>query len=86
MKWRLMAKSRSKKMKGDPKLVEIDLAKADDDEHPDIKKGVFYLALIEGAYYAGKFSRQWYGWNFESVYDAGYQLSYGIDRLWEIVP
>ena len=70
-----------------PKLVKIDLTKGDLDkcEHPDIKKHQYYLAKIDGNWYADTFSKQWYGWNFNGVYSAGYQLSYGEwEELYEI--
>lgn len=76
------------------KLKKIDLTKGDlrKCEHPDIKEGVEYLALIDwnrgnnGRWYAGKFTKQHYGWNFDAVFDAGYQLSYsGWLELYEIV-
>ena len=68
-----------------PTLVEIDLKRIDDCDHPDIKAGVHYLAKIDDEFHAGTFSRQWYGWNFNAVYDAGYQLDYGgLKGLWRI--
>lgn len=42
-----------------------------------------YLIKYEGKFYAGKFEKQWYGWNFNGVYDAGLQLD-SIDKVWEI--
>ncbi len=42
-----------------------------------------YLIKSDGRFYAGKFERQWYGWNFDGVYDAGEQLD-SIDKVWEI--
>lgn len=69
-----------------PKLKKIDLSKIVDCDHPDIKEGRSYLAKIDKSWYAGEFSRQWYGLNFEAVYDAGIQLnSNGWQRLYEIV-
>lgn len=69
-----------------PKLVEIDLSWRNDCECPGIKEGVPYLCLIDGEYYAGTFSREWYGLNFDGVYDTGYQLDYeGWERVWRIV-
>jgi len=69
-----------------PRLKKIDLSKIVECDHPDIKVGKNYLAKIYGEMHAGKFSRQWYGLNFEAVYDAGIQLnSKGWQRLYEIV-
>jgi hypothetical protein len=47
-----------------PELVVIDLRRGDGHEHPDIKVGKSYLAKIGSGYFAGTFSREWYGWNF----------------------
>ncbi len=69
-----------------PTLKPIDLKKRQDCNHPDITCRKNYLTKIEGKFFAGRFSREWYGLNFEGVYDAGYQLSYdGWQGLWEIV-
>ena len=70
-----------------PKLKKIDLSKIVECEHPDIKVGKSYRAKIEGDWYVGKFTRQWYGLNFDGgFYDAGHQLDYGdIEELYEIV-
>lgn len=78
-----------------PKLKKIDLKKCcslkasgDFHDHPDIKSNKIYLAKIEGRYYAGRFSKQWYGWKFDG---AGLQLDKpGANcsmwqGLWEIV-
>ena len=63
-----------------PKLEKIDLNKrqfrTNECIHPDINTHSSYLAKIEGRWYAGKFSRQHYGLNFEAIYDAGFQLDY----------
>lgn len=45
--------------------------------HPLLKEGIFYLAKIDGRWFAGTFSKQHYGWNFNAIYDAGCQLSCG---------
>jgi hypothetical protein len=77
------------------RLREIDLSKAVEHSHPDIKVGYqhHYLALIRGDYHAGSFSKQWYGLNFDgwSYNPAGLQFdapgwnASGWQRLWEIV-
>lgn len=69
------------------KLIEIDLSKGNlgKCEHPDIKENQYYLAKIEGCWYASTFTKQWYGWNFNDVYGAGFQLSYsGWESLYEM--
>ena len=86
-----------------PKLKKIDLKRRhesiagkmnpDRAGHPDITENKEYLAKINGTWYAGRFTMQWYGWNFGEVYDAGYQLWYdglspdkdGWEELYEIV-
>ena len=63
---------------GQMKLVEIDLSRTCEKPgergfhwHPDIDPDCYYLAEIESAnnqtpgYYAGRFSEQWYGYNFD---------------------
>jgi len=68
------------------KLKPIDLEKINGCEHPDISLEWYYLAKIHGRWYAGRFSRQHYGLNFQAVYGAGYQLSWdGWEQLYEIV-
>ena len=68
------------------KLMPIDISKIDENEHPDLRANTYYLARIRGAWYAGTFTKQWYGWNFNAVNPAGYQLSYGNwEQLYEIV-
>lgn len=57
-----------------PVLIPIDLRKcfASKDagggsyhDHPDIKRTKFYLAKIGSEFYAGRFTREWYGWSFD---------------------
>jgi len=50
--------------KKEPKLVSIDLSKGNGHTHPDICLGKRYLAKIGGEFYTGRFSKQWYGFNF----------------------
>ena len=67
-------------------LKKIDLSKRVECEHPDIKSDKFYLVKFDGKFYAGKFYRVWYGWNFSGIYDAGAQLNYdGFKEIYEIV-
>lgn len=48
-------------------LKEIDLSKAHEHEHPDIVLDKTYLVRINGNYYVGKFTRQWFGWSFSAT-------------------
>jgi len=67
-------------------LKEVDISKIRGCSHPDIKANTYYLAKINRRWFAGTFTHQWYGWNFDAVYDAGYHLSYGKwEALYEIV-
>jgi hypothetical protein len=84
-----------------PVLKEVDLSKCFSTkggpgagsfhDHPDIVCRKQYLALIKGKYFAGYFSRQWYGWNFDGWHGCGMQLdrpgtnSSLWEGLWEIV-
>lgn len=70
-----------------PKLVPLDMSKAKGHELPGINEEDTYLVLWDGDFHAGTFSRQWYGWNFNGVYDAGLQFDApGTNRShWEMV-
>lgn len=69
-----------------PKLKNISISLIDDCEHPNIQLKKFYLVKIHRKYYAGKFIREWYGLNFDGVYDGGYQLDWdGWEGIWEIL-
>ena len=81
-----------------PKLNPIDLSKCCQKKgghglswHPDIRTETPYLALLSGQFYAGKFSEQWYGWNFDGWGTSGAQLDKPgtncsmWEGLWEIV-
>lgn len=66
-----------------PKLLQLQLPITLKDKRISSKKS--YLAKIEGEWYAGKFSKQWYGWNFEAVYDAGCQVDWdGWEAVFEV--
>ena len=60
-------------------------------DHPDIRGDREYLAKISGHYYAGRFSRQHYGWCFNNWGTSGCQLDQpgtncsSWEGLWEIV-
>ena len=81
-----------------PKLKEIDLSKCSMKEggyheHSDISSKKQYLAKIGGRFFAGTFSREWYGWTFDGWCGvSGMQLdkpgtnASTWQRLWEIIP
>ncbi|MBU0959072.1 MAG: hypothetical protein KKB31_03955 [Nanoarchaeota archaeon] len=64
------------------KLEKINLNKVENCNHPEINTRCSYLARINGGWYAGKFSRQWYGLNFDNWGCSGIQLD--SDRLQEL--
>lgn len=72
------------------KLIELDMTKSKGHEHPDINRDKEYLILYDGTLYAGTFTRQWYGWNFNEVYHAGVQFDEpgtnmsSWQQIWEI--
>lgn len=73
-----------------PKLIQLDMSLIDECKHPEISTSKTYLCLIGGRFYAGQFSKQWYGLNFQGVYDAGLQLdapgtnASRWQQIWEI--
>ena len=75
------------------KLKPFDLTLGEDHNHPHISGRKQYLALIGGVFHAGKFSKQWYGWNFDGWSYSGCGLQYdqpgtnssNWQALWEIV-
>lgn len=59
-----------------PRLTPIDLRRGKESRHPDIEKGVSYLVKYDGMFYAGTFSEQHYGWNFNGgPTGTGYQFN-----------
>lgn len=67
------------------KLIPVKHLKDGTCENKNISSRKQYLIKYEGRFYAGKFERQHYGWNFDGVYDAGVQLNYeGLTHIWEI--
>ena len=44
-----------------------------------------YRVRIDGRWYEGSFSKQWFGWNFDGYGASGIQLNL-IDEVFEIVP
>lgn len=78
-------------MESQPQIVEIDLTRGNQHEHPDLNDWDDFLALHDGKLLVGSFSRQWYGWNFNcGTYDAGLQFDTPgsnhsrWQRLWRI--
>lgn len=79
-----------------PILIRVDLRKCVKSEgsgyhdHPDISIKKRYLAKIDGEFFVGKFTREWYGFSFDGWHDVGCQLdkprTNGSDwqGLWEI--
>lgn len=49
-----------------PRLKAIDLRRGTESDHPDISSKKQYLAKIGGDWFAGRFTRLWYGWNFDN--------------------
>ncbi len=53
-------------------------------ESPHIGARKRYRVQIEGKWYEGTFSKQWFGWRFDGYGDSGMQLNM-IDKVYEIV-
>ena len=51
-------------MKNPIESVELDLTLGNGHEHPDIDTESYYLCKISGAWFTGKFRRQWFGLQF----------------------
>jgi hypothetical protein len=65
-----------------PHLRKLKLPIADHDER--IRRDQLYLVKYDGRWDIGKFSEQWYGWNFGGFYDAGLQVhSEGWQKCYE---
>jgi hypothetical protein len=56
-----------------PILEEIDLSKTTKHGGAGLSVGPTYLVLYCGRFYTGTFGKQWYGLNFNGIYDAGAQ-------------
>jgi hypothetical protein len=77
-----------------PRLKRIDLQKAHQHECPGVVADgkTEYLARIGGQFFAGTFSRQWYGLDFQGWHGMGYQFdapgenASTWEELWEIRP
>ena len=44
-----------------------------------------YRVRIDGSWYEGSFSKQWFGWRFDNYGTSGIQLNL-IDEVYQIVP
>ena len=62
-------------------LKQIMVGSSSESTHISPRK--LYRVKIEGQWYEGHFSRQWFGWQFDS-YRSGIQLNL-IDEVYEIV-
>ncbi len=49
-----------------------------------IDRGETYLVKIYGEIFAGQFSKQWYGWNFNNWGCSRIQLD-AIEKVWRII-
>lgn len=54
-------------------------------EDDRIRLAKSYLVKIYGSWYAGTFSKQWYGWSFSNWGNAGCQLNSISGPLFEII-
>lgn len=72
-----------------PKLTRLPIEKAEKGNCPGINNKNTYLCLIGGEYYAGRFSKQWYGWSFDmgshtQQFDAPGSNSSEWQEIWKI--
>jgi hypothetical protein len=65
-----------------PKLTRIHWG--ENPQTPLINEHRSYLVKIYGSWYAGSFSMQWYGWNFDNWGTSGIQLSPYITEVYLI--
>lgn len=74
-----------------PRLKRLDMRQARGHLHPQVRAGRTYLAKIDGAYFVGQFSHQWYGlsflgWHGTAIqFDAPGTNASTWQQLWEIV-
>ncbi|HXX93130.1 MAG TPA: hypothetical protein VEN81_05820 [Planctomycetota bacterium] len=73
--------STAKKHEG-RELKKIPVGGSSESSHIDSRKR--YRVKIEGRWYEGSFSRQWFGWNFDGYGSSGLQLNL-IDEVYELV-
>jgi hypothetical protein len=64
------------------KLKKIPVGSSSESSHIDSRKR--YRVKIEGKWYEGSFSKQWFGWKFDNYGSSGMQLNM-IDQVFEIV-
>jgi hypothetical protein len=64
------------------KLKKISVGGSSESSHIDSRKR--YRVKIEGRWYEGSFSKQWFGWRFDGFGNSGLQLNL-IDAVYEIV-
>lgn len=57
-----------------PKLIPLDMSKSKKNSHPDINSKDSYLILHDGQYFAGSFSKTWFGWTFNGWYGTSLQF------------
>ncbi len=57
-----------------PKLIPLDMKLSDGCNHPQVNCRKTYLVLVGSEFAVGKFSREWYGLNFDGLYPAGCQF------------
>ena len=65
-----------------PRLKKIPVGSSSESGRIDSRKR--YRVKIDGAWYEGSFSKQWFGWRFDGFGKAGIQLNL-IDAVYEIV-
>lgn len=66
----------------DGKLKKIAVGSSSESTQIDSRKR--YRVRIEGKWYVGNFSKQWFGWRFEGYGNSGMQLNL-IEEVYEIV-
>ncbi len=66
-----------------PTLKKIPVGSSSESSHIDSRKR--YRVKIEGSWYEGSFSKQWFGWRFDGYGSTGIQLNL-VDQVFEIVP
>ena len=62
------------------KLKKIKLPLEAKDDRVNARR--WYLARVDGSWFAGKFTREWYGWNFCGVQDITCGFQYD-DPSWQ---
>jgi hypothetical protein len=65
------------------RLKKIPVGSSSESSH--IHSGKRYRVKIQGAWYEGRFTKQWFGWKFEDFGTSGMQLNL-IDEVYEIQP